>query len=121
MGPLLNLALVVGARSEGGKGQGETGRGRGKREGERERVAGGEKGKGRGKGKGKGKGKREGGGERGRGGKGNWEGYKSPCLCIPPTNFLTNPITSTIKTWRAWSKLDYFLYRKSSSRDAFFK
>ena len=53
--------------------------------------------------------------------------YKSRGFCIPPTIFLTNPIKSTIKRdqsrvegFSAWSELDYFVYRKLSSRDAFF-
>ena len=56
--------------------------------------------------------------------------YESWCFCIPPTIFSTYPIMSTVNTWPITSsgasqhgpiELNYFVYRKLSSRDAFFK
>ena len=54
--------------------------------------------------------------------------YKSRCFCNPPTIFWTNPIMSLpirdqSQVWgfAAWSELNYFVYRKLSSWDAFFK
>lgn len=101
-------------RNGGGRGEGK---GKGKREWEGEKGREREKGKRQGK-KRRRRVKRQGEGERLLG---RETCYKSPCFCIPPTNFLTNPITSTINTWPAWSKLNFFLYRKLSSGDAFFK
>ena len=54
--------------------------------------------------------------------------YKSQCFSNPPTIFSTNPIMSLpirdqSQVWgfSAWSELNYFVYRKLSSWDAFFK
>ena len=54
--------------------------------------------------------------------------YKSRCFCNPPTIFWTNPIMSLsirdqsqVRGFSAWSELNYFVYRKLSSWDAFFK
>ena len=54
--------------------------------------------------------------------------YKSRCFCNPPTIFSTNPIMSLsirdqsqVRGFSAWSELNYFVYRKLSSWDAFFK
>ena len=54
--------------------------------------------------------------------------YKSRCFCNPPTIFSTNPIMllsirdqSQVQSFSAWSELNYFVYRKLSSSDAFFK
>ena len=74
--------------------------------------------------------------KKGRGGgekhkRGEREGsacYKSRCFCNPPTIFSTNPIMSLsirdqsqVRGFSAWSELNYFVYRKLSSWDAFFK
>ena len=54
--------------------------------------------------------------------------YKSRCFCYPPTIFSTNPIMSLsirdqsqVRHFSEWSELNYFVYRKLSSWDAFFK
>ena len=54
--------------------------------------------------------------------------YKSRCHCNPPTIFWTNPIMSLsirdqsqLRGFPEWSELNYFVYRKLSSWDAFFK
>ena len=50
--------------------------------------------------------------------------FKSRCFCIPPSIFRTNPTIrdqSQVGRLSAWSELNYFVYRKLSSRDAFFK
>ena len=50
--------------------------------------------------------------------------FKSRCFCIPPSIFWTNPTIrdqSQVGRFSAWSELNYFVYRKLSSRDAFFK
>ena len=50
--------------------------------------------------------------------------FKSRCFCIPPSIFWTNPTIrdqSQVGRLSAWSELNYFVYRKVSSRDAFFK
>ena len=50
--------------------------------------------------------------------------FKRRCFCIPPSIFWTNPTIrdqSQVRRLSAWSELNYFVYRKLSSRDAFFK
>ena len=54
--------------------------------------------------------------------------YQSRCFCNPPTIFSTNPIMSLsirdqsqVRGFSAWSELNYFIYQKLSSSDAFFK
>ena len=54
--------------------------------------------------------------------------YNSWCFCILPSIFSTYLIMSSVNTIdqsqvggiSAWSELNYFVYRKLSSRDAFF-
>ena len=50
--------------------------------------------------------------------------YKSQCFCIPPTNFHTNPMTTTVNTWPITSKGAlpsmvqieyYFVYRNEQN------